>query len=114
MSPGAAEEVPRVTVPLHLVQDRPRSQHGVVLGRREVTGTFHPHFGRSPSAGVRSEQPAASWSPEKLPAVGWISRCAYPHPHPTPAAHPRMPGRDAKLHPGGVGLAYALCYSFWK
>ncbi|KAM7319659.1 hypothetical protein ACRRTK_021342 [Alexandromys fortis] len=26
-------------------------------------------------AGVRSEQPAASWSPVKSPAVGWISRC---------------------------------------
>ncbi|XP_057646785.1 B-cell differentiation antigen CD72 isoform X2 [Chionomys nivalis] len=26
-------------------------------------------------AGVRSEQPAASWSPVKSPAVGWFSRC---------------------------------------
>ncbi|KAK7799067.1 hypothetical protein U0070_009514, partial [Myodes glareolus] len=26
-------------------------------------------------AGVRSEQPAASWSSVKSPAVGWISRC---------------------------------------
>lgn len=30
------------------------------------------------------------------------------------AAHPRMPDRDAKLLPGGVGLASAPCYSFWN
>lgn len=89
MSPGAAEEVPRVTVPQHLAQERPRSQHGVVLGRREVIGTFHPHFGCSPSAGVRSEQPAASWSSVKSPAVGWISRCAYLPP--PPPRHPYSP-----------------------
>lgn len=32
----------------------------------------------------------------------------------SPAAHPRMLGRDAKPLPGGVGLASALCYSFWN
>lgn len=126
MSPWAAEEVPRGTVPQFLAQDRQRSQHGVVLGRREVTGTFHAHFGRSPSAGVRSEQPAASWSSVKSPAVGWISRCAYPHPNPTPRS-PSAPFTSSALadarqgcqtasRRGGAGLCPVLLFlelSLW-
>lgn len=104
----AAEEVPpRVTVSQHLAQDRRRSWLGVGLGRREVTGTFHPYLGRSPSAGVRSEQPTASWSSVKRPTVGQILHCAYP-------PHPRSPSTPlTSSPPAGQGCQRARIPEGW-
>lgn len=76
---------------------RQRSQHGVGPGEGNY-GDFPPSLGRSPSAGVRSEQPTASWSSVKSPAGGRIPRCVY-----LPLPPPQLQPAFTRSPPAGSG-----------